>query len=238
MSIKIDTNNNAYTFIFSAILIVIVASILAFASQSLKPLQDRNIRREKMQNILSTLRLELSREESEKEFNNYIKKQLVLDYNGNIIGNDAFDVELEKELKKPVEKQQFPLYIAEKEGKKFYIVPMLGKGLWGPIWGHISFLDDLNTIYGTHFDHETETPGLGAEIKEMWFRKSFQNKKIFDKDGNFKSVHVIKGGAKDNDIHGVDAISGATITSRGVDEMIERTLKNYIKYFKKLKNNS
>ena len=151
----------------------------------------------------------------------------------------AFDnnIDLKKELDKAKagkeNEQLFPLFICKKEGKSFYIIPIRGKGLWGPIWGFISLESDMSTVYGISFGHKSETPGLGAEIETEKFQAQFVAKKILDESGNFVSVSVIKGGAKPEDLHGVDAISGATITSIGVSDMLKNTLINYVPYFKK-----
>lgn len=118
----------------------------------------------------------------------------------------------------------------------FYIIPVRGKGLWGPIWGYIALEGDMNTVYGVSFGHKSETPGLGAEIETVKFQQQFNGKKIFDQDGDFVSIKAVKGGALPDNIHGVDAVSGATITSDGVTEMFRRTLSNYIPYFKKTKS--
>ena len=108
----------------------------------------------------------------------------------------------------------------------------MGKGLWGPIWGYIALESDKNTVAGASFDHKGETPGLGAEINQGWFQEPFVGKKIFDESGDYQSIRVIKGGAPEGDKHGVDAISGGTITSNGVTEMLVRTLKIYEPYLK------
>jgi Na+-transporting NADH:ubiquinone oxidoreductase subunit C len=110
---------------------------------------------------------------------------------------------------------------------------MYGKGLWGPIWGYIALKSDLNTIYGIMFDHKDETPGLGAEITKPWFREQFEGRKIFDDEGNFVSVAVVKGGAEPNNPHQVDAITGATLTSKGVDRMLRTCLQDYVNFIKK-----
>ena len=104
--------------------------------------------------------------------------------------------------------------------------------MWGPIWGYLSLEGDMNTVYGASFGHKSETPGLGAEIVTAEFQEHFNGKTIFDQSGNFTSVRVIKGGAAPDDNHGVDAISGGTVTSNGVSEMLSRTLENYIPFFK------
>lgn len=232
-----DVNSNKYTFIFSAVMVVVVAALLAFAAESLKPMQQKNIRSEKMQNILSSVGIEVEAAKAEEAFNKFITEQVVLDHSGNEkAGAVAFDVDILKEYKSGGQ-QNFPIFIYTAEsGEKKYIVPMVGKGLWGPIWGYVALDGDLNTVAGVSFDHKSETPGLGAEIKEKWFQAPFKGKKIFDASGNYVSVKVIKGGAGENNEHGVDAISGGTITSVGVSEMVERTLKAYENYFKSNKN--
>ena len=119
-----------------------------------------------------------------------------------------------------------------------YIIPLRGTGLWGPIWGYISLDNDMNTVYGAVFDHKAETPGLGAEINRDFFEKPFNGKRIFDLEGDFVSIAVVKGGAKENDYHGVDGISGGTITSDGVTAMLKERLDKYLPYFEnKMKEN-
>ena len=131
----------------------------------------------------------------------------------------------------------WPIFVLEKDGKKFYIVPLRGVGLWGPIWGNIAFESDFNTIAGATFDHKGETPGLGAEIATPSFEKEFKGKTIFNEKGEFVSVNVVKGGADPNAPHAVDAVSGGTITSNGVRDMLLNGLDNYIPYIKKNINN-
>jgi len=141
---------------------------------------------------------------------------------------------LDKSTKAP----EYPLYVCEKEGKTYYIIPLRGKGLWGPLYANIAFEDDMNTIFGANFSHDKETPGLGAEIATSKFADQFIGKTIFDSDMNFVSVKVVKGGVANSNInilHGVDAISGGTITSNGVTNMIKDCLENYVEYIKKTK---
>lgn len=256
----LDTNSNKYTFIFSIVLVVVVASLLAFASESLKPLQKRNQSREKMQDILASVGIQVTADEAESAFNKYITEQLILNAEGNVkesVDLKAFDVDVLKDYKSGLAKiysthaskdwgvmtqhliefdkgrgANYPLFVCTMEnGEKYYIVPLVGKGLWGPIWGYVAFKQDMNTVMGATFDHKSETPGLGAEIKEPFFENQFIGKTIFE-DEDFISVDVVKGGAGSDNKHGVDAISGGTITSNGVAEMIERTLRIYVPYFK------
>jgi Na+-transporting NADH:ubiquinone oxidoreductase subunit C len=233
-----NKNSSSFTFIFSSVMVIVVAVLLAAAAIVLGPYQAKNVRLEKMQNILSSIGVKTTREESEKLFNQYIKEQLVLNSKGEPVTEkiSAFDIDLKKELDKArlgnADKQLFPLFVFNKDGKLYYIIPVRGKGLWGPIWGYIALEGDLNTVYGASFGHKGETPGLGAEINTEEFQKQFAGKKIFDETGNFVSVKLVKGGAAPQDIHGVDAVSGGTITSDGVSEMLQRTIGSYLLYFK------
>jgi len=234
-------DSNKATFLFSSGMVVVIAVMLSVAAISLAPYQAKNVRIEKMKNILTSVAIHAETKETEQLFNQYITKQVVLNAKGEEVSGStaAFDIDLKKEMDKTktgnADKQLFPLFICEKDGKSFYIIPVRGKGLWGPIWGYISLEGDMNTIYGASFGHKSETPGLGAEIETERFQNEFTGKKIFDEAGNFVSVKVVKGGAAPTDLHGVDAVSGATITSDGVTEMFKRTLSNYIPYFKKAK---
>lgn len=228
------TNTNSYTFIFAIVMVVVVGSILAFAATSLQPTQYENMRQEKMQNILATVGVETDRAGAEELYRQYITEEIVLDYEGEVKeGVEAFDVDLAKEIKREPLDQNFPLYIAEVEGEKYYIIPLRGSGLWNAIFGYISLKDDVNTIKGAVFDHLGETPGLGAEITQEWFRERFTDEKIFDDSGNLIGVSVVKGNSSTSkDDNQVDAISGATITGDGVSDMISERLQYYLPYFK------
>jgi len=232
-----DVNKNSYTFTFSAILVVVVAAVLAFAAESLKPLQKENIRLEKMQNILASVEIEATPSEAKEKFDQYIVDQKLLNSNGELIQDSelsAFDIDVVKEYKTFAEDERhYPLYVFEDGGERKYIVPLAGKGLWGPIWGYIALNSDMASIYGTTFDHKTETPGLGAEINQNEFQDKFVGKSIFNEQGAFVSIKVLKGGSDvSGNMHAVDGISGGTITSKGVGEMIERTLGLYVPFFK------
>ena len=137
----------------------------------------------------------------------------------------AFDVNIEQQYKQPLANRELPVFVADVDGATKYILPIYGAGLWGPIWGYISLDDNKDTIYGTFFDHQGETPGLGAEITTPAFNNQFQNKQIFS--GNqLVGILVVKGGNASG-ANEVDAISGGTITSKGVETMI----KNYLTYY-------
>ncbi len=227
------TNTNAYTFIFAIVMVVVVGTLLAFAATSLQPTQYENMRQEKMQNIIATVGIETDRAGAETLYREYIKEEIVLDNEGNVReGVNAFEVDLAKEIKREPQEQNFPLYIAEVEGENFYIIPLRGAGLWNAIFGYISLKDDINTVKGVVFDHLGETPGLGAEITQVWFRERYADEKIFDGSGNLVGIAATKGTpSTSKDDNRVDAISGATITVDGVTDMIYERLQHYLPYF-------
>jgi Na+-transporting NADH:ubiquinone oxidoreductase subunit C len=148
---------------------------------------------------------------------------------------DAFDITLniKEQSDKNVKERIFPVFVYTSEsGDNKYIVPVRGKGLWGPIWGYVSFETDLNTIFGAIFDHSKETPGLGAEINTDWFESDFTGKRIFNESGEFVSVSVLKNADTQNNPHAVDAISGGTITSVGLNDMLLDYFEGYVDHFK------
>ena len=235
-----NRDSNIYTFLFVGIMIVGIASILAYTSQTLKPMQDENVKNEKMQNILSTVGINVSRDEAEESYSKYITQELALKMDGTINEslNPFSDLNLAKELKKDYNDQHFPLYIADIDSQRYYIIELRGVGLWDAIWGYISLKADFNTVNGVSFDHKGETAGLGAEITKDWFKESFIDEKVFNKDGQLVGITVLKGNNdpsnSDKDDHEVDAISGSTITGDGVTDMIKERLNNYLPYIEKL----
>ena len=239
--IVMNRDSNGYTFIFATLMVLMVASTLAFTASSLKSLQADNVRKEKMQNILSTIGIQTDREQAEILYNKFINKTLALDYLGNVDETvDAFKIRLNNEIKKPAKDQRFPLYKAEVNNLSYYIIPLRGSGLWDAIWGYIALKSDINTIQGAVFDHKAETAGLGAEITQQWFMDRFKEEKVFDTSGQLVGINVSKTNNDPKDIdkddHEIDAISGATITGDGVTNMITERLKHYIPYFKKEKS--
>ncbi|GIZ08513.1 NADH:ubiquinone reductase (Na(+)-transporting) subunit C [Flavobacterium sp. UMI-01] len=234
-----DKDSNKTTFIFSSVMVVVIAILLSVTAISLAPYQERNSNIEKMKNILNSVSITPKDSQIETTFKQYITQQIVLNNKGEALSGStaAFDVDLKKEMDKiksgKSDERLYPLFICTKNNEKFYIIPIRGKGLWGPIWGYIALESDKNTVYGVSFGHKSETPGLGAEIETVSFQEQFKGKKIRNDSGEFISVSVIKGGAGVTNHHGVDAISGATITSIGVSDMIRNTLQNYILYFDK-----
>ncbi len=240
---------NGYIFKYAAIMVVIAAALLSTAAMLLKPFQERNVAIDKMGGILAAAQIpDVNAKDAMEFFNKYVKKEIVINQDGKVVDTytngkmedgKAFKIDMKKELylKSQGKPFELPLYIIERNGAKLYVIPFRGVGLWGPIWGNMALSDDLNTVVGVTFGHKGETPGLGAEITTEHFTKQFVGKKIFDENNNFTSIKVVKGGVKklpkDQRIHGVDAISGGTITSTGVNNMIKDLLTCYIPYLQK-----
>lgn len=225
--------SNRYIFIYSSIMVIIVAAALSFTALQLKPLQLKNIEIEKKRNILASVNIDVDAKNAEASYAKSITESFVVNNKGEKIDGNAFTIELVKELKKSPEEQKLPVFVSAKNnGEKCYILPLRGKGLWGPVWGFISFNEDMNTVYGIMFDHKGETPGLGAEISTKIFQQQFLGKQIFDENQSFVSVKILKGGADDSDMHAVDAISGGTITSNAVSAMLFDCLKLYEPFIK------
>lgn len=241
--------SNGYIFRYAAIMVIVAAALLSTAAMLLKPFQERNVAIDKMGGILASANIpDITAENAIELFNEYVKEEIVINQDGDVVESytkakkedaKAFKLDLKAELYKKTKglPYELPLYVIEKDNQTLYVVPLRGVGLWGPIWGNMALNDDLNTIVGVTFDHKGETPGLGAEIVMDFFTDQFVGKKIFDDNGVFKSIKVVKGGigtlADSEKIHGVDAISGGTITSNGVNDMLHDVLESYLPYLKK-----
>lgn len=225
--------SNTYIYIFSIVMVVAVALLLSLAALQLKPFQDKNIEIEKKQNILASIRINSTVKDAVDLYAKYITESFVVNNKGEKLeGEDAFKIDMKAEVGKPASERKLPIFVGTLDnGGKAYVLPLRGKGLWGPIWGYISLEPDLNTIYGALYDHQGETPGLGAEIMMDWFEDPFRGKTIFKDSTEFVSVKVLKGGAPDDDPHAVDAISGGTITSKGLEAMLDSCLVQYKTYF-------
>lgn len=232
---SLNKNSNTYVFLFAALVTAIAGVALAVAATSLKPMQEKNIALEKKSAILSAVGFEGDKAEAAKAYDNYIEPKSVTPEGEVVKGTDPFDLVPEKQQKaaaKNPEEAKLPIYIFEKQDDKCYILPLYGKGLWGPIWGYVALERDLKTIRGVTFDHKAETPGLGAEITKEWFQKQFEGKHI--REGKkFTSVNVLKGADNNLDAYSVDGVSGATITSKGVGKMLEEDIKLYLPYLQK-----
>ena len=243
--------SNKYIYIYTTVMVVVVAALLALAATLLKPFQDKNAQVETMQNILKAAGIASTAEDAEALYDEYIREELTIDAAGDVVaryapdgsllagqGTRAFDISMKNALAEGKD-AAFPVFVCRKGEADSYIVPLYGKGLWGPIWGYITFESDMNTVAGVSFGHQGETPGLGAEIVGDAFQQPFAGKRIFDDNRKFTSVTVQKGGVKNYKgapIHAVDAISGGTITSTGVSDMLRDCLTCYIPFFSRMQN--
>ena len=231
---KYDKNSNSYTIVFSIILVVVVGAALAAVAVGLKPIQDANGVIKKKMGILEALSIECTRENANELYDQYIVEEecIVLDSKGQPTEGTAFDIDIQKEFRDktlPAEGRHYPLYVADIDGEKVYVIPMVGKGLWGPIWGNVAIKSDKASIYGAKFDHKGETPGLGAEINKSFFYDQFKSEAI-SQGGTYKKITIVKDGSGSQPGK-VDGITGGTITSKGVEEMLDRTLQVYVTYF-------
>ena len=210
-----DTNSNAYIVLYSTVMVVIVATLLALAALGLQKRQYDNELNEKKQAILASLSA------SDQRYDEFIDAYVVDKNGARIDGEDVFA--LLNDLPGAYAAGKFPVFEA-RDGR--VVVPVTGMGLWGPIWGYVALEKDMNTVAGVIMAHKGETPGLGAEISTAKYQANFVGKTIFEGD-KFVSVTLRKGGAKDP-AHEVDAISGGTKTSDGVTAMLYNSLANYL----------
>lgn len=248
----INTDKNSYTVVFSIIMVIVVGTLLAGISQLLKERIAANKRAEKQQNILYAIGINdnegkndvafITGPELQSAFDKYITEQYVIQ-DGEVTTNpEAYLIDIKKEKNKakdPNYKQRFPLFKGQKDGKDVYVMPVRGKGLWDAIWGFVA-VDKTMTIQGVYFDHKGETPGLGAEIKQRYFMDDFTGESFLN--GNeFEGIKVAKGNNdpknEDKTDNEVDALAGATITGDGLATMLRKDVKQYVPYFKSLKNN-
>jgi Na+-transporting NADH:ubiquinone oxidoreductase subunit C len=243
------TEKNSYTVIFAIIMVIIVGALLAFTASALKERIAENKRIEKQQNILYAMGVNenegnkanfISKDKVGESFKKYITNQIVIQEGNESQDENAYliDIKKEQESAKSGNARRLPLFIGEKEGKKFYIAPIRGKGLWDAIWAYVAMDEDM-VVQGAYFDHKGETPGLGANIKERFFMDDFIGEHLMS-NGTFKGITVSKSNGdpknEDKTDNEVDAIAGSTITGDGVTAMIRNELKLYVPYFKNLKN--
>ncbi len=230
-----NRNGNTYTFLYAAVMVVLVAAVLASVSIALKPRQKRNYEIEKKQSILASVNIETTAKTAEKIYAEKVVKEYLVNTKGEVIEGDAFNTDLKKERAKAPDKMALPVFECQTDDGIKYVLPVRGTGLWGPIWGFIALNKDMNTIYGATFDHEGETPGLGAEISTPAFQEPFKGKTIFDKSGKLISIIVAKAGQSAPAEHKVDAISGGTITSKGLQKMLFDDFTSYKAFLTKKK---
>lgn len=227
---KFNTNSNVYTVVYASVMVIIAAFLLAFVASVLKDKQDANVANDKRGQILSSLNIR-NVEDVTGEYQKVILNDLVLDVNGKVLQEKGgFDVESKDITAKDPASKKLPLYVAKVNNDTIYVVPLYGRGLWGGISGYLALKKDFDTVYGAYFTHESETAGLGARIVEEEFQDKFKNKKAFA-DSTFQTVALSLSKKIEDKEHQVDAITGATLTSKGVSEMLLSSLQPYQKYF-------
>ena len=229
-----NTNSNTYTVVYSIILVVIVAAVLAFAAKFLQPTQEENVKKDTIGQILTAATF--ANVEDAAILDTYkaeIESAILVDIEGNKVGDlsiEDCEVYGTSDLKKQIaaEQKNLPVYIF-KNG--ITVVPCYGAGLWGPIWGYVGFEKNLNTIKAVRFGHKGETPGLGAKISdEPSFAEAFVGKTVGAGEILFE---VTKSANRQTENNGVDAISGATITSQALGNTLNQWFGFYKNYFAK-----
>lgn len=231
MAKKFNVDSNAYIILYSVVMVVVVAALLATVSLSLQERQNDNALNEKKQQIV----MALGEDPATTDYDNIIAEATMVDASGKAVSGDVFTAL--QDLKGSIAKGEFPVFKA-KNG--CVVIPVYGAGLWDAIWGYVALEPDMNTVKGVVLDHKGETPGLGAEIATPAHQAKYVGKTIFDGD-NFVSITLKKGGANPNDAnyaHEVDAITGGTKTSDGVTDMIRNGLGNYLPYLKANRNSN
>lgn len=236
----VNKDGNGYTFGFSIALVVVVGVVLSSISIGLEPYKKANVAVKKKMDILAAIGIDSDRTNGEELYEKYVEDSYVVSSTGEVQENlpkekTAFYLDVQKQFRdKKIDKEDrlYPIFEANKDGEKLFVLPVVGKGLWGPIWGYLAIADDYSTIKGASFDHQGETPGLGAEIKQDFFETQFKGASISKEDGSYNEIKVVKSGGSSSE-QKVDGITGGTITSKGVEEMVNRTMKVYHKYFSK-----
>lgn len=237
---KINKENNLYTVMYAAVLVVVVGFVLALVYQAMRPAQLENIANDTKKQILAAALIYPDVNETIGDlFEKHVTDSYCVNNKGEKIeGAVAMNVSMATEVKKPADERTLPVFVCQTDKGVKYIVPVAGAGLWGPIWGYISMDANGTDIYGAYFGHQGETPGLGAEIEKPAFSSQFEGKPIFGANGDFESILVVKKGQEPADRAYVNAVSGGTITSQGVQKMLSESLKPYTAYFKSLANES
>ena len=236
---KIDTNSNTYTILYAVVIVVVVAFLLAFVSSALRSRQEVNVALDKKKQILAALNVrDISDDEVDARYKQMVVSDDIIDEHNQVQqqGTRGGEQAAFKLNSADYKAGRLALYVCDVDGQRKYVIPVYGMGLWGPISGYISINDDKNTIYGAYFNHESETAGLGAEIKDSrdWQRQ-FAGKQL-TKEGvpGIALAVVKKSEVKDTTVQ-CDAVTGATLTSDGVSLMLQECLGKYIEFFNEKK---
>ena len=227
-----DKNSNAYTFLYAIGLVLVCATLLAGSLGALQGKITANEELNNKKNILGAVNPEIVKADVVETFNKTIT-QFVINNKGEISEDpNAFSIDIKKAMEVDEDERLLPLFEYNTDSLRAYIIPLRGAGLWDWISVNIALKPDFNTIAGTTFDHKSETPGLGAEIKTVWFQSQFKDKTLSDDNGDFH-LKVLKGKGNDiSDPNKVDGITGSTMTCNGVQDMLEEGYESYKAYFK------
>lgn len=236
-----NTNKNSYTIIYATVMVIIVAFLLAFVSSALKPTQDKNVELDKKKQILAALNIRglKGTEAVDAKYAEVVEADMIVKADGSVVNEGKDKVKAGFLVAgKDLSADCLPVYLCKVGDETKYVVPMTGRGLWGGLWGYIAVNADLRTVYGAYISHESETAGLGALIAEEKFQNQFKDKQIFaDTAATEVALTVVKKGkiepGKEN--YQVDGITGATLTSVGVANMVTEGLQQYVGFFKSIK---
>lgn len=227
----LNTNSNAYTILYAAVMVIIVAFLLVFVSQVLKSRQDANVKNDTKKQILSALNI-IETEDVAAAYDQFIQGDFLMAEDGRPSEQvDEADFKTSDKYKQELAEGRKHIFVAQIDGDAKFIIPMNGLGLWGPIWGYIALNSDRNTIYGTYFSHSGETPGLGGEIATEYFQDRFIGKKVLNDEEI--ALTVTKFGKATDPQFEVDGITAATMTSNGVNNMIKTVLAEYMPFLTK-----
>lgn len=231
---KLNTNSNTYTIVYASVMVIVVAFCLAFVSDSLRARQEANVANDKRSQILAALNIR-NVENVQEEYDRVLLHDMVVDVNGKKLQDDGgFGVDSKEIQAKDDAAKRLPVYLCKVDNDTVYVLPLFGRGLWGELWGYLALADDLRTVYGVYMSHASETAGLGARITEEQFQEKFVKKNVFG-EGDFATVLLGVKKKVENPESEVDAITGATLTSDGVDNMFKTSLAPYQKFFETVK---
>ena len=230
----LNTSSNLYTIVYSVVIVVIVAFLLAFVSSTLKPQQDENVALDKKKQILAALNIrDIDGAEATDKYNKVITADEIINREGEVVeqgeqgGTKAGFLCNSASMKAG----KLALYVCNVDGETKYVIPVYGMGLWGGINGYIAVNADKQTVYGAYFNHEGETAGLGAEIKDsrVW-QDQFKGKHIFAAGKEGVALSVVKKSEVSDPTTQCDAVTGATLTCNGVSDMLKNCLGEYTNF--------
>ena len=223
---KLNTNSNVYTICYAAVMVIIVAFLLAFVASALKQTQDANVANDTKGQILTALGYDKAAINVADVYAEKVKDMLFVD--GEL---KAYEGNFNTTYGSLIKNGELHVFTAETaEGKQAFVIPVVGRGLWGGLWGYITVDENKENVLGTYFYHESETAGLGARIGEKWFQDQFIGKPIFGEDGEV-ALTVVQAGAAQGEYQ-VDGVTGATLTSNGVAAMVKDGLTAYQDFLK------